>query len=106
MADFGEDRNNFNFIANVEYADLKKLNFINDSVSIFKGNVNIDITGNSLDNIVGDINFTKTIFQNKNDIYYFDDFKVSSSFENDSVRTIDINSPDIITGYMKGNFQG
>ena len=105
LADFGEDRNNFNFIAAVDYADLKKLNFINDSVSIFKGNVNIDISGNSLDNIIGEVNFTKTIFQNKNDIYYFDDFKVSSSFENDSIRTIDINSPDIITGYMKGNFR-
>ncbi|MGB5435029.1 MAG: translocation/assembly module TamB domain-containing protein [Maribacter sp.] len=105
LADFGEDRNNFNFIANVEYADLKKLNFIKDSVSIFKGNVNIDITGNSLDNIVGDINFTETIFQNKNDTYYFDDFKVSSTFENDTIRTIDINSPDIITGYLKGNFR-
>ncbi len=105
LADFGEDQNNFNFIANVDYADLKKLNFINDSVSIFKGNVNIDISGNSFDNIIGDINFTKTIFQNKNDTYYFDDFKVSSSFENDSIRTIDINSPDIITGYMKGNFR-
>lgn len=105
LADFGEDRNNFNFIANVEHADLKKLNFINDSVSIFKGKVNIDITGNSLDNIVGDVNFTKTIFQNKNDTYYFDDFKVTSSFENDSIRTIDINSPDIITGYLRGNFR-
>ena len=105
LADFGKDQNNFNFIANVDYANLKKLNFINDSVSIFKGNVNIDISGNSLDNIIGDISFTKTIFQNKNDTYYFDDFKVSSSFENDSTRTIDINSPDIITGYMKGNFR-
>lgn len=105
LADFGEDRNNFNFIANVDYADLKKLNFINDSVSIFKGNVNIDISGNTLDNLVGDINFTKTNFQNKNDTYYFDDFKVTSSFENDSIRNIEINSPDIITGYLKGNFK-
>ncbi|PIE99816.1 MAG: DUF490 domain-containing protein [Maribacter sp.] len=105
LADFGEGHNNFNFIANVEQADLKKLNFINDSVSIFKGKVNIDITGNSLDNIVGDINFTKTIFQNKNDTYYFDDFKVTSSFGNDSTRTIDINSPDIITGYLRGDFK-
>lgn len=105
LADFGEDRNDFNFIATVDYADLKKLNFINDSVSIFKGNVNMDVTGNSLDNLVGDIKFTKTIFENKNDTYYFEDFKVSSNFENDSTRIIDINSPDIITGYMKGNFK-
>ncbi len=105
LADFAENRNNFNFIASVDYADLKKINFINDSVSIFKGDVNMDITGNTLDNIVGDIKFTKTNYQNKNDTYYFEDFIVSSTFENDSTRIIDINSPDIITGFLKGNFK-
>lgn len=106
LADFGGGQNNnFNFIAAVDHANLKKLNFINDSVSIFKGNINMDITGNSLDNIVGDIKFSKTNFENKNDTYYFEDFKISSTFENDSTRTIDINSPDIITGFMKGNFK-
>lgn len=105
LADFAENRNNFNFIASVDYADLKKINIIKDSVSIFKGDVNMVITGNSLDNIVGDIKFTKTNYQNKNDTYYFEDFKVSSTFENDSTRIIDINSPDIITGFLKGNFK-
>ena len=105
LADLGNDLNNFNFIASVDYMDLKKLNFINDSISVFRGNVNMDISGNSLDDFVGDIKFTKTNFQNKNDTYYFDDFKVSSTFENDSTRVIDINSPDIITGYMKGKFK-
>lgn len=105
LAEFGANNNNFNFIANVAYADLKKLNFINDSISIFRGNVNMDISGNSLDNISGDIRFTKTNFKNKNDTYYFEDFKVSSTFEADSIRTIDINSTDIITGYLKGKFK-
>ncbi|WP_411032180.1 translocation/assembly module TamB domain-containing protein [Spongiimicrobium sp. 3-5] len=106
LADFGGGRrNSFNFIASVAYADLKKLNFINDSISIFKGDINMDITGNSLDNIVGDIKFSETNFKNINDTYYFEDFKVSSNFENDSTRTIDINSPDIITGFMRGNFK-
>ncbi|MRH99136.1 translocation/assembly module TamB [Kriegella sp. EG-1] len=105
LADLGLDENNFNFIASVDYMDLKKLNFINDSVSIFRGNVNMDISGNSLDDFVGDIKFTKTNFENKNDTYYFEDFKVSSTFENDSIRVIDINSPDIITGFMKGKFK-
>ncbi len=105
LADFGADRNDFNFVASVEYADLKKLNFINDSISIFKGDVNMDVTGNNLDNLEGDIKFTKTSFQNKNDTYYFDDFEIVSSFESDSVRTININSPDIITGFVRGNFK-
>ena len=105
LANVAETRNNFNFIASVDYADLKKLNIINDSVSIFKGNVSMDITGTTLDNIVGDINFTQTSYQNKNDTYYFEDFAVTSSFDQERERTININSPDIITGFMKGNFK-
>ena len=104
LADFGSVRNNFNFNASIDYADLKKMNFINDSISVFKGNVNMDITGNSLDNIIGDIKFTNTYYKNKNKIYHFDDFKISSTFENDSTRNIRVNSPDIITGYLKGKF--
>lgn len=105
LANVAENRNNFNFIATVDYADLKKLNFIDDSVSIFKGNVSMDINGNSLDNIIGDINFTQTSYQNVNDTYYFEDFAVTSSFDDENLRTININSPDIITGFMKGNFK-
>ena len=105
LADFGSERSAFNFVASVDYADLKKLNFIDDSVSVFKGDVNMDITGNSLDDIAGDIKFSKTNYQNKNQTYYFEDFKISSSFEGDSLRTIEINSPDIITGYMRGKFK-
>lgn len=105
LADFADQRNDFNFIASVDYADLRKLNFIKDSISIFKGDLNMDVTGNTLDNLVGDMNFTKINFQNKNETYYFEDFKISSSFQNDSTRIIDINSTDIITGYLKGNFK-
>ncbi|WP_343486639.1 translocation/assembly module TamB domain-containing protein [Allomuricauda sp. d1] len=105
LADFSEDRSDFNFLASVDYADFKTLNFINDSISIFKGDVNMDITGNNLDNIVGDIKFSNTVYQNKNDTYSFDDFAVSSTFESDSTRTIQFISPDIITGYMKGDFK-
>lgn len=105
LADFGEGRSNLNFIASVDYANLKNLKIIDDSISVFKGDVNMDISGNTLDNLVGDIKFSKTNYQNKNDTYYFEDFKISSTFENDSTRVITINSPDIITGYLKGFFK-
>jgi len=105
LADFSQEENNFNFIASVDHADLKTLNFIRDEVSIFKGDVQMEITGSTLDNIVGEVKFSKTQFQNKNDRYRFDDFAISSTFEKDSIRNIQIISPDIITGYMKGNFK-
>ncbi len=105
LADFGADENKFNFIASVAHADLKKLNFINDSVSIFKGDLNMDIEGSTFDNMAGQIRFSNTTYQNKNDTYYFEDFAVASSFDQDTIRTVEINSPDIITGYVKGKFK-
>ncbi|NND15100.1 MAG: translocation/assembly module TamB, partial [Eudoraea sp.] len=105
LADFGSAVNNFNFDATVEYADFKKLNFIKDSISVFKGDITMDISGNSLDEFTGNIAFTKTQYSNKNDTYFFKDFKVTSEFDQDSVRNININSPDIMTGYMKGKFK-
>lgn len=105
LADFGGKVNNFNFTASVGYADLKKLNFIKDSVSIFKGNVNMDASGSTLDDVVGNISFTNTNYENINNTYYFEDFSVVSTFQTDSTRTIEINSPDIITGFMKGKFK-
>ncbi|MBT8210406.1 MAG: translocation/assembly module TamB, partial [Eudoraea sp.] len=105
LADFGKAQNQFNFTAAVDYADFKKMNFIRDSVSIFKGVVNMNVTGSNLDDVVGEINFTRTNYQNINDTYYFEDFQIVSSFDSDTLRTIEINSPDIITGYMKGRFK-
>lgn len=105
LADFGENSNNFNFIASVAHVDLKKLNFINDSISVFKGDLNMAVEGNTLDDIAGQVRFSNTTYQNKNETYFFEDFTVSSSFDPDTTRTIEINSPDIITGYVKGKFK-
>ncbi|NQZ45308.1 MAG: translocation/assembly module TamB [Flavobacteriaceae bacterium] len=105
LADFSSNRSEFNFRADVDYANLKQLNFINDSISIFRGNINMDIAGNTLDNLDGELQFTNTAYQNKNDTYFFEDFAISSTFEQDSIRNIQIISPDIITGYMKGYFK-
>ena len=105
LADFSADKNDFNFTANVDYLDLKKLNFINDTISIFKGDVKMDISGNTIDNLVGDVRFENTTYQNINDIYFFEDFSITSSFDKDTTRTLKIESPDIVSGYLKGKYK-
>ena len=105
LADFSSDNNDFNFQASVDYADLRELNFLNDSIAIFKGKVNMDVSGSNLDNVKGELNFTDTSYQNENNTYFFEDFTISSRFDESAQRIIDINSPDIITGYMSGNFK-
>jgi len=104
LADFSQEINKFDFVANVDYANLKALNFIKkDSMSVFKGIVDMKMEGTTLDNAVGSIQFNKTYYQNENDEYFFDDFAVESSFI-DKVRYINVNSPDIIEGQMSGVF--
>ncbi len=105
LADFGEDRNDFNFRAAVDYADLNALNFLKDSIAIFKGNVDMDVSGTNIDNVAGELNFTNTSYQNVNNTYFFEDFTITSQFVENGNRVIEINSPDIITGFMSGNFK-
>ena len=104
LVNFSEAVNTFDFVANVDYANLKALNFVKkDSMSVFKGIVDMKMNGTTIDDAVGSIKFTKTHYQNENDSYKFDDFAIKSSFK-DQVRYIDVNSPDIIEGQMSGQF--
>ncbi len=105
LADLSSDVYKFDFIADVRYSDFNKLNlFKRDSKSILKGKIDIKVKGNSLDNLVGEIDFSNTSYANQNDNYYFKNFNVTSVFQ-DSTRTITINSTDIVDGKVKGNFK-
>ncbi|WP_241491395.1 translocation/assembly module TamB domain-containing protein [Lacinutrix mariniflava] len=104
LADLSTDINAFDFSANVAYADLKKLNlYTRDSLSFFKGNVQMKMKGTTLDDAVGNITFKKTNYKNEIDDYYFEDFAITSSFE-DKEHIINVDSPDIIEGTMRGEF--
>ena len=97
---------NYNFNANIDYANLKKLNLVQkDGVSVFKGQIDMQVSGSNLNNIKGALNIKNTSYQNEKDTYYFEDFDLKSSFDENNIRTISINSPDIVQGKIVGNFQ-
>ncbi len=104
LIDASSDVNQLDFEADVEFAELNQLNLIKrDSISVFTGKVVVDMAGKTIDDVVGTISFNQTFYQNERDDYYFDDFEIISSFNGD-VRTIEINSPDIINGEISGEF--
>lgn len=105
VVDLSKKSNHYDFDTKIGFANLKKLNFMTDSISNFKGNVKMNVSGSSLDNLIGDVYITNTSYQNKKDTYNFDDFELQSSFDYNNVRTITINSPDIIEGKIVGKFQ-
>lgn len=105
LVDFSEQLNKYDFEAKVDYANLKALNFVKkDSISIFKSTVKMNMNASNYDDAYGKISFSNTSYKNENDTYYFDKFDVSSRFDKD-IRSIEINSPDIIEGDLKGRFR-
>ncbi len=105
LADLSEEVSRFDFRAKVNYADLKALNFVTkDSISEFRGQVNMAALGAGYEDLDGYISIKNVSYINDTNTYEFDDFEIVSNFEGKQ-RTITVDSPDIITGEMKGQFR-
>ena len=105
LADLSKEQYHFNFDALVDYANFAKLNlYTKYKKSILKGKITFNVLGNSIDNVIGKISFKDAIYENEVDIYKFKNFDVFSSFK-DSVRTITVDSKDIVSGKLTGKFK-
>ncbi|MFV8334765.1 translocation/assembly module TamB domain-containing protein [Flavobacterium sp. RSP29] len=105
LLDLSKKDSRYDFHINVENADLNKLKLIKDSVSVFKGDVVVEASGNNIENFQGNVYINKTSYQNTKGIYNFDDFTIISSFDQNRIRTITVNSPDIVEGEIVGKYE-
>ncbi len=104
LANFSEEINTFDFVANVTYANLNAINIVKkDEISIFKGKVEMKMEGTTIDDAIGSIQFNETYYKNQNDEYFFDDFAITSAIVGKE-RLIEVNSPDIVEGKLSGVF--
>ncbi len=103
--DLSKKENVYDFHSKIDYANLQKLNFIKDSISVFKGDIVVNATGNSLDNLKGNLLLTNASYQNKKDIYFVDYLNANSTFDASGERAITISSPDAIEGSVIGRYK-
>lgn len=104
LADLSKEKNKFDFKADITHLNLQKTNlFTRDSISKIKGKIDIDITGNTLDDLNGKAIFKNIEYLNQNDNYKFKNFEIASIVK-DSLQTIKINSEDIVEGQLSGKF--
>ncbi|WP_255497889.1 translocation/assembly module TamB domain-containing protein [Flavobacterium sp. I3-2] len=103
--DFSEKAKAYDFKLDVEHIDLHALKLVKDSISEFKGNIVLNATGNSVDDFAGTLQVENAFYQNSQEEFYFDNFELKSSFDDEGVRTIEMNSPDILNGYVRGKYQ-
>jgi len=105
LADLASDVYKFDFKTQVDYCEINKLNlFKRDSIAVLKGFIDIKLRGNTIDDVVGTVNFKNTSYNNHKDNFYFKDFNIDASFK-DHIRTIAVNSNEIINGRVQGKFK-
>jgi len=96
----------YDFKTSIAFADFNRINLVKrDSISIFKGDIEMKMKGSNINDAFGEVLFTNTHYNNQNDNFYFKKFKLSSSFDEENVRTITVNSPNVIKGKIVGKFR-
>ncbi|PQJ73747.1 DUF490 domain-containing protein [Polaribacter butkevichii] len=104
LADLSTEVNKFDFKSNIEYLNLKETNlFTRDSIAVLKGDIALDVEGNTFDDITGKATFKNVLYTNQSEEYNFKEFNVTSSLK-DSIKTIEVSSKDIAKGYLSGKF--
>lgn len=100
-----DDYYDLNFYTNVRKLDLYQLKFIErDSIANLTGEISINLKGKNFDDFVGKIDIVNGKYQIPNQQYIFNDFSINSEI-NDGVKTISIDSPDIIEGEIIGAYK-
>lgn len=105
LADFSSQNRAFNFTASVDYADFYKMNLVADTIAVFKGQLDFDLKGTDIDNVLGTLNVSNTQYKNSKNTYSFEDFTIAADSLIDGYRTISINSKDIISGSIRGRYK-
>ncbi|MDB9732678.1 translocation/assembly module TamB, partial [Polaribacter sp.] len=104
LADLSSEVHKFDFKSEISYLNLKETNlFKRDTVSVVKGIVQLDIEGNTFDDIVGVAIFKNVFYTNQIEEYGFNEFTVTSSLKED-IKIIEVASNDILNGFIRGDF--
>lgn len=103
--DYSKKIPNYQFVADVEHAHLVDLQIINrHPSSLLTTHLNATVSGDKLDNFVGQVVFFNTQYFENNWEYVIKDIDVSSRFDDLGYRSIMVKS-DWVDAYVNGKFE-
>ncbi|MGL5112390.1 MAG: translocation/assembly module TamB domain-containing protein [Flavobacterium sp.] len=105
LVDLSGTQNKYDFELLVAKAQLHQLHLDSEKTSNFKGDLQVQASGNSIDEVFGDISVKNVIYQNSKDTYSFDDIHLTSIFNEKNIRTITLHSTDVGEGQVVGNYK-
>lgn len=102
QASFASDTMTFDFVAQIDSANLFATHLVSDSGAQYSGNLLIDLQALDYDHWQGIISLKDSQYKNSRKNHYFQDINVTS-LGKDSLRELRFNS-DILEGDIKGDF--
>ena len=102
--DFTHKLPHLDFVATLNNADLGALHFINTTAkSNLSSQIIVDVTGNNIDNLLGQINLDNTVYKKGKETYKVSVFNLVSAEENGQ-KSITLNS-DFLNAKINGTFK-
>ncbi len=105
IVDLSKKENIYDFHARVDYANLRSLNFVKNDVAVFRGDVVMKMTGNSVNNMKGDVVVSNASYINQKDQYFFDYLSLTSKFNDLGEHEVTVYSPNEVSGKLQGKFE-
>lgn len=101
--DLSQKLPSYNFISNVKYLDLQKTKLATiNNTAIFSTKLKVDIEGDNIDNLLGTINATNTIYQEQYKAYKINDILLDSRLSSSGKKLI--LKSDIVNGSIEGKY--
>ncbi len=105
QVDFASETRNFSFKADIEHANFAALGWMSNAVEgVFSGSVDLALQGNNIDEMIGDLYIDQGTLKTPNETYTFSSLSAQSRLTN-GLRVVNINSEDVATGILIGNFK-
>jgi hypothetical protein len=105
QVDYASDMRNFSFNTEIQQLDFKALGWLPNGIDgIFSGSVDLALQGNNIDEMIGDLYIDEGTLITPGQIYSFSSLSAQSRLTN-GLRVLNINSDDVATGLVIGNFK-
>src|SRR5690606_18616929 len=104
-SDLTTDQTAVDFKVDVAQLNMNAIQIVKAILGGIKSHFELNELGEGIDYFAGTILAENAYYTNSNETYHFDHLYVESTFLENNIRQINVQSNDIVNGYIRGNFQ-
>lgn len=103
--DYSSNQRNISCVSSIKNANLFSLGITQkNETETFSGDIELVARGNNIEELIGDLFIRSGVYTLEDNTFSFQNFTAQSRVNN-GLRFINVNSPDVLTGILYGNFE-